>query len=143
MYITIKKKSPRDTVTFFPLRSLQVCIYIPACTFSILDKWLSRFIWQGKRLRLKFKRLLCPKDSGGLDLPSLKNDYWAAQLRIMMTWISEDTDTMWLGMEQSECPNLPIDSIQFLNHDKKITNVWSKKTLKIWSIVTKKSYDFP
>ena len=76
-------------------------------------------------------------------MPSLKNDYWAAQLRIMMTWISEDTDTMWLGMEQSECPNLPIDSIQFLNHDKKITNVWSKKTLKIWSIVTKKSYDFP
>jgi len=45
-------------------------------------------------------------------------------------------------MEQSECPDFPLDSIPFLNQDiwgkKKITNVWSRNTLKIWSIVRKK-----
>ena len=117
-------------------------IYVPASTFTILDKWLSKFIWQSKRPRLKFKRLLCPKENGGLDLTNLKKYYWAAQLRSMVAWISQDTDTVWVGMEQSECPNLSLSSIPFLNQDiwgeNKIVNVWSKNTLKIWSIVRKK-----
>lgn len=117
-------------------------IYIPASTFTILDKLLSKFIWQGKRPRLKFKRLLCPKEHGGLDLTSLKTYYWAAQLRSMVAWMSQDTDTIWVGMEQSECRDLPLELVPFLNQDiwgkKKVTNVWSKNTLKIWSIVRKK-----
>lgn len=109
-------------------------IYVPASTLTTLDKWLSKFIWQGKRPRLKFKRLFCPKENGGLDLTSFKIYYWAAQLRSMVAWMSQDTDTIWVGMEQSECPNFPLDSIPFLNQDiwgkNKITNVWSKKHLK-------------
>ena len=117
-------------------------IYVPAATFTALNKWLSKFIWQSKPPRLKLRRLLCPKDNGGLNLPDLKKYYWAAQLRAMVAWLSQETDTIWVGMEQSECPDTPLDSFPFLNLDhcgkKKITNIWVKNTLKIWSVVRKK-----
>ena len=75
-------------------------------------------------------------------MTNLKKYYWAAQLRSMVAWISQDTDTVWVEMEQSECPNLSLSSIPFLNQDiwgkNKIVNVWSKNTLKIWSIVRRK-----
>lgn len=60
----------------------------------------------------------------------------------MVAWISQDTDTIWGGMKQSECPDLPLDSIPFLNQEKwgagRIANIWSQNTLKILSIVRKK-----
>ena len=50
--------------------------------------------------------------------------------------------TIWVGMEQSECPDTPLDSFPFLNLDhcgkNKITNIWVKNTLKTWSVVRKK-----
>ena len=60
----------------------------------------------------------------------------------MVAWVSQETDTIWVGMEQSECPDTPLDSFPFLNLDhggrNKITNIWVKNTLKIWSVVRKK-----
>ena len=60
----------------------------------------------------------------------------------MVAWVSQETDTIWVGMEQSECPDTPLDSFPFLNSDRcgknKITNIWIKNTLKIWSVVRKK-----
>lgn len=36
--------------------------------FKTINKWLSKFIWQSKRPRIKFKRLAYIKENGGLNL---------------------------------------------------------------------------
>lgn len=117
-------------------------IPVPSATFTTIGKWFSKFIWQSKPPRLKLRRLLCTKINGGLNLPNLKHYYWAAQLRSMVSWLTQDKDTVWVGMEQSDCLDVPLNSLPFLNLDtarmKKLTNIWVKNTLKVWSTVRKK-----
>ncbi len=66
-----------------------------------IDKIISKFIWQNKKARIKYKTLLCPKEKGGLNLPNIKYYYYSAQLKPLIMWIMEETDTIWVGMEQS------------------------------------------
>ena len=119
-----------------------LAIEVPTSTFKLIDNWLSKFIWQNRRPRIRLKRLLCTKENRGLDLPNLKKYYWAAQLRALVAWISQDKDTIWVGMEQNDYLNLSLDTIPFLNQNtwkiNKIDNQWVKTTLRIWSIVKKK-----
>lgn len=62
-------------------------IRVPASTFRMLNKLLSKYIWQKKKPRVRLKTLLLPKYKGGLGLPNLKKYYWASQLRIFVHWI--------------------------------------------------------
>lgn len=112
-------------------------IKIPMSTFNMLNKWISKFIWQNKRPRIKLKTLMCPKEVGGLNVPNLKNYYFAAQLRSIITWVCQEDDTIWYRMEQADCQDIFLDTIPFLNLDvlpkKKIANEWVRTTLSIWS----------
>lgn len=45
----------------------------PNTTFRVLNKLISRFIWQKKRPRIRIKLLCLPKEGGGLALPHFKN----------------------------------------------------------------------
>lgn len=49
--------------------------------FQELDKMISRFIWQGKRPRIRYKTLQPAKENGGLSLQNIKNDFQAAQIK--------------------------------------------------------------
>ena len=82
-------------------------IEVPTSTFKTINNWLSKFIWQNKRPRIRLKIMLCTKENGGLDLPNLKKFYWAAQLQSLVAWLSQDNDTIWVRMEQSDSLNLP------------------------------------
>lgn len=116
--------------------------WFSSSTFKILDKIMSKFIWQNKKARIKYKTLLCPKERGGLNLPNLKNYYWAAQFKAIIMWIIKETDAVWVGMEQSSCQHAPLESLPFLNETTwkklKIGNDWIRVTMKIWSLVRKK-----
>lgn len=48
--------------------------------FREWDKWISRFIWQGKKPRIRFSTLQLGKENGGIALPCLRNYYYASQL---------------------------------------------------------------
>ena len=50
---------------------------IPTLFFNMLDKLISRFIWQNKRPRVK--TLTLEKNGCGLSLPNIKYYFWAAQ----------------------------------------------------------------
>lgn len=128
-------------ILLFLFRSLP--IKIPMSTFTTLNKWLSKFIWQNKRPRIKLKTLMCPKELGGLNLPDLRNYYFAAQLRSMVAWVCQEEDTIWCRMEQGDCPDIFLDTAPFISLDawsktkKKITNEWVKTTLSTWSNIRK------
>lgn len=69
-------------------------IVVPNYVFKMLDKIISKFIWKKKKARIRYRTLLCPKEKGGLNLPNLKNYYWAAQLRAIIMWITKDADAL-------------------------------------------------
>lgn len=52
-----------------------------------IQKDLSKFIWHGKRPRLKMKTLELPIDRGGLGLPIILFYNWACHARITSDWI--------------------------------------------------------
>uniref|UniRef100_A0A670HYC8 Reverse transcriptase domain-containing protein n=1 Tax=Podarcis muralis TaxID=64176 RepID=A0A670HYC8_PODMU len=63
--------------------------------FKEWQKILSRFIWQGRRPRIRFKLLTDKKERGGLAVPNLKLYYEAACLCWVKDWITlENTDLL-------------------------------------------------
>lgn len=62
---------------------------IPEPQFTAWEKQLSRFIWAGARPRVIFKTLQIDKENGGLTLPNLKEHYYAAQMRCIVSWCSQ------------------------------------------------------
>ena len=46
--------------------------------FKTWDKWISRFIWAGKRPRVKYKMLQFSKDEGGLFVPNLREYFFCS-----------------------------------------------------------------
>lgn len=60
----------------------------------------------------------------------------------MVAWINNDTETGWVGIEQSSVPEIPLSTLVFMSQQcqKKvgILNIWVKHTLKVWSAVQKR-----
>lgn len=78
-------------------------LVLPNNMFTTLDCLISRFIWQGKRPRVKFKMLQLPKSQGGWGLPDLRKYWWACRLRVLVVWMTDKTDTRWLEIEKIAC----------------------------------------
>lgn len=57
---------------------------IPDTQFNDWDRLISRYVWQGKKPRIKYQTLQLKKSKGGLALPCLKDYYIAAQLRFLI-----------------------------------------------------------
>lgn len=51
--------------------------------FSDIDKSISKFIWQGKKPRVKYKTLQLPKKRGGLAMPNFLFYQWACHACIV------------------------------------------------------------
>lgn len=117
-------------------------VMISGSTFKMLDKRMSKFLWQNKKARIKYKTLLAPQNKGGLNLPNLRNYYWAAQLRALILWITKDKDAIWVEMEQRACPTMSLESLPFVTRSMqkklKIKNELIIETMKIWSTIQKK-----
>ena len=118
-------------------------IPIPKPIFCMLDRLISRFIWQGKRPRIRLKTLQLPKPDGGLSLPCLQLYYWAAQLKPMVAWIINDISTKWLNIEISQC-EYALQQISFSNISLKSCriSILTKSTALIWREM-QKTYRLP
>lgn len=110
--------------------------------FSEWDKLLSRYIWQGKKSRIRFQTLQLSKSKGGLALPCLKNYYISAQLRILICWCASDYKARWKEIEENLSGTVPI---QARLGDKRLIkclmekgNEWINLTLNTWlKVITK------
>lgn len=63
---------------------------IPDTQFNKWDKLFSRFIWQGKRPKIRYNTLQIPKDRGGMALPNLREYFHAAHARPLLHWCNDD-----------------------------------------------------
>lgn len=74
-------------------------IEIPRHQFTIWDKLISRFIWDGKKPRIRYKTLQLAKHKGGLALPNLKDYFYAAQFRPLFLWCNNNYFARWKEIE--------------------------------------------
>lgn len=84
---------------------------IPTRQFQELDKIISRLIWQGRKLQIKFRILQLPKDKGGLSLPNLRNYYRAAQMKTLVDICNPSYIAKWKEIECQISSDIPLPSI--------------------------------
>ena len=110
--------------------------------FREWDKLLSRYIWQGKRPRIRYKTLQLKREAGGLGLPYLYDYYCAAQLRPLVCWCTTSYKARWKDIEMTGSQGIPLASV--LGDDRQIrkmkdeNNPWVNTSLKIWQETVKK-----
>lgn len=102
----------------------------PTDYWTKLHSAVSKFIWKGKRPRLKMSTLQRKKDNGGLAVPDFKLYFWSFVLRPLLTWFNPDITTSWLALE---CAKTEPWSL----HDALFSNISNKQCqLRFGSIIS-------
>lgn len=101
-----------------------------------INKAMSKFIWAGKRSKVKLQTLQLPTDTSGWSLPNFKYYRWAIQARILLDWIHKPEDALWVDVEQQYCN--PVSLINLLDQktqipDKVKENPLIIRVVKRWS----------
>ena len=100
------------------------------------NKLISRFEWQGKKPRIRFKTLQLSKENGGLSLPCLQYYYYAAQLWPLVCWSSPGYLAKWIEIEQGMMEETPLSALiadnELRNKIIKETNPLINVSFKIW-----------
>uniref|UniRef100_A0A8C6SR27 Reverse transcriptase domain-containing protein n=1 Tax=Neogobius melanostomus TaxID=47308 RepID=A0A8C6SR27_9GOBI len=108
---------------------------LPKSFFKEINAIFSRFIWNNRKSRLRFKLLYLPYDRGGLQMPCLQWYYWAAQLRSAMFYFSTQSPPAWVSIEQtiSKLPlKLYIYSSKVKSLRRQVTNPFLKNSINTW-----------
>ena len=114
----------------------------PESYFQEWDKVLSRFIWAGKKPRIKYKTLQLPKEKGGLALPCLRDYYRAAQIRPLVGWCTPNYRSKWKEIEMAMGTGQPVNNLigdpSLINHLSDPNNPWIIGSLKTWNEIIKR-----
>ena len=108
---------------------------------NLLDGWVSDFIWNKRKPRLKVAKLQFASSKGGLDLPNIRGYQLASHLRFIAEWVREDPTSDLLSLEKSQTRGSLLGLLAFkdlksaMSHCK--NNPIISNTLKA-SFITKK-----
>lgn len=75
-----------------------------------LQSAVSKYIWNGKRPRLKLCTLQRDRKEGGLSLPNFKLYNWAFTLRPLTDWFRTDSQVSWRELEESLVSPNPLEN---------------------------------
>ena len=85
-------------------------VKIPTSQFHEWDKQISRFIWKGKKPRVKYSTLTISKEKGGMSLPNLRDYYYSPQLKTVILWCDNYYEAKWKDMER-KCKDIPTQAL--------------------------------
>jgi len=109
--------------------------------FNEWDGMISRFVWSGRKPRIKFKTLQLTKEKGGRALPCLQDYYYAAQLKPLVNWCIPSYESRWKTLELSQI-DTPIQSIlgnkNLAEKSYNRLSTWTVFSLRLWFRVLKK-----
>ncbi len=104
-------------------------VEVPLKQFREWDKWISRFIWRGRRPRIKFKTLQRSKEKGVRALPCLLDYYKTAPLRSLVYCCNPDYTAKWKDLEVLQLA-IPLQSLlgskTLYKHYFNSLNQWTK-----------------
>ena len=72
----------------------------PVGHWDKLHTFVSRYVWKGKRPRIKMSILQRHKLSGGLGLPNFQFYFWSSTLRSLHTWLDPEAQVAWRSLEE-------------------------------------------
>ena len=87
----------------------------PTRYWNKLHSAISKFVWHGKRPRLKLSLLQRAKAHGGLSLPNFKLYHWAFTLRPLLKWFDPAANVSWRELEQSLVHPLQLRDVLYSN----------------------------
>lgn len=109
--------------------------------FNEWDGMISRFVWNGRKPRIKFKTLQLTKEKGGRVLPCLQDYYYAAQLNPLVSWCIPSFESRWKTLEVPQIET-PIQSIlgnkKLAERSYNRLSTWTVFSLMVWFRVLKK-----
>lgn len=93
-------------------------IYIQRSYFKQIDSIILPFIWSYKPHRISRQHLQKPKECGGFNLPCFLYYYWAANVRAMVYWLTQDQGPpvkvpSWLVFEQGLTSKTSLHAVLF------------------------------
>lgn len=116
--------------------------YLSVTFFKKLNSHVSKFIWSNKKPRIKILTLMKPESMGGLNLPNFQHYYWSAQLRNIQSWSLARRDSHWVQIEAKYVDPIPLNSLIFIKHFKKLKNMGQYftvvNTLSAWRDCSRK-----
>lgn len=74
-------------------------VEMPQHQFLTWDKLISRFMWDGKRPRVRYTTLQLAKLKGGMALSNFKDYFYAAQFRPLFLWCNDNYFARWKEIE--------------------------------------------
>ena len=81
-----------------------------------LQSAVSKFVWKGKRPRLKMATLQRRRrEDGGLSVPNFKHYFWSFVLRPLLTWFDPDTSVCWRALESAMTEQWSLHDVLFAN----------------------------
>ena len=111
--------------------------------FKEWDKLISRFIWQGKRPRIRYNILQLGKERGGMALPCLRKYFLASQLIPLLYWCNPNYKANWKIIELNQNVSFPLQAAiadrSLSRQLEELNNPWINLKLKIWQKVVKYS----
>ena len=114
---------------------------VPTQQFDEWDKLISRFLWEGKKPRIRYKTLQLIKERGGLNLPCLYDYYCAAQLRPLVCWCNPTYSARWIEIERALLQGPPLAAIiadsKLRNKMIDKNNPWINIAMKAWDRTVK------
>ena len=109
--------------------------------FKAWDKQISRFIWEGKKPRIRYNTLQLPREEGGMALPCLRDFYTAAQLSPLILWCNPEYEANWKDIEISLLGR-PVQSLlgcpSAIGDLPDLQNQWVCFSLNVWLDFVKK-----
>lgn len=82
-------------------------IPLPNSYFSSLHSILSKYLWQGKRARSAFDKLIKHRKAGGVGHVQLQDYYFTAIFSQLQHWLLPSSNALWVDLEQSQIPQGP------------------------------------
>ncbi|XP_047443790.1 uncharacterized protein LOC125009675 [Mugil cephalus] len=87
----------------------------PSDYWTKLQSAVSKFVWKGRRPRLKMSVLQWRNEDGGLSVPNFKLYFWSFVLRPLLTWFNPHTPIAWRNLESSLLMLWSLRNILFAN----------------------------
>ena len=109
-------------------------VKITSKQFLEWDRLIARYLWQGKRARIKFKTLQLRNKKDGMGLSCLQEYYHAAQLRPLVCLYSPTYTAAWKEIESTMIKGIPITALlsdNKLQREQKIPEDYNRQFSKI------------
>uniref|UniRef100_A0A9J8CLD1 Reverse transcriptase domain-containing protein n=1 Tax=Cyprinus carpio carpio TaxID=630221 RepID=A0A9J8CLD1_CYPCA len=111
-------------------------ITVPQLIFNQYDMMVKRFLWNGKRPRIKLNKLCASRDKGGLGLPDPRLYQISFEMAKLAKHWNNNTQLDWVTIEKTlSWPYSPIEHLsQCLNTT---TNPIMKHSREVWAKIHK------